>query len=461
MKQRLAKLIPAGSLVLGITTLISYGLGLVRDHYFAQVFGASRALDAYNAAFLIPDLLFNILVASGIAAAFVPIFSELLKFNSDRVAKYANSVMTAAIGSMVFTSVVVIIFANPISALVVPGFNAQDRELVAQILRLLALSPIFFGISNALGAMLVAKRRFLYYGLSPVLYNLGIIGGTIFLTPYFGIMGVAIGTVSGALLHFLVRFLDARKVGFVFKLNFSFQTREFRQTLKLMLPKMIGHPIELATFWAFTAISSTLIPGSVAVMSFARNFESVPVSLIGITIATTTFPILALAIVDRSVERFRKILKNSFLLIFFSSLAAALVTFWIREPLVRLALGGGAFTASDIARTATVLGVFALAIPAEASTQLLARAFYATKNTIIPVVSSVIGFIIAVGSAYLLVPHYGILAMPLGFFVGSVVKLILLIVLIFSRTNKLFPPVSEKEKVALELIEDFSSDKQL
>lgn len=449
MRKRLAKLIPAGSIVLGLTTLFSYFLGLVRDHYFALTFGATRALDSYNAAFLIPDLLFNILVASGIAAAFIPILTELLKLDKSRALKYANSVITAAVGSMIITSIVIIIFANPISYLVVPGFNSADRELVVKILRVLSLSPIFFGISNALGALLVTKRRFLFYGLSPVLYNLGIIGGTILLAPYFGVMGVAIGTIGGAFLHFAVRLFDARRSGFVFDLNFLYRTKEFKQTLKLMLPKMFGHPIELATFWAFTAISSTLIPGSVAVMSFARNFESVPVSLIGITIATTTFPILAMAIVDRSVDRFRKILKNSFLLIFFTSIFAAIVTFLIKEPLVRVALGGGAFQESDIVRTAATLGMFTLAIPTEASIQLLARAFYATKNTIIPVVLSIVGFIIAVGSAYLLVPKYEILAMPLGFFIGSAVELILLILLITFRTKQLFSSAIREEELLL------------
>lgn len=438
MKKQLAKLIPAGSIVLGITVLISYFLGLVRDHYFAQVFGASRALDVYNAAFLIPDLLFNILVASGIAAAFVPILSELLKLDAERAAAYANSVITAAVGSMVITSVIIIIFAGPISALAVPGFDSTDRALTAKILRLLAISPIFFGASNAIGAWLVTKRRFLFYGLSPVLYNLGIIGGTIILAPSFGITGVALGTVGGAFLHLAARFFDARRSGFVFSLRYSFKTAEFKQTLKLMLPKMFGQPIELATFWAFTAISSTLIPGSVAVMSFARNFESVPVSLIGITIATTTFPILAMTMADRSIERFRKVLKNSFLLIFFTSLAAALVTFWLKEPLVRLALGGGAFRESEIIRTAATLGMFTLAIPTEASIQLLARAFYATKNTIIPVALSLMGFIVSVGGAYLLVPRYEILALPLGFFIGGAVELILLGFLISVRTRRLF-----------------------
>src|SRR5579885_3043627 len=99
--KRLLKIIPAGSVVLGITTLLSYALGLARDHTFAQVFGATRPLDAYNAAFLIPDLLFNILVASGIAAAFVPVLTELMELDTKKANDYANSVITAASGAMV------------------------------------------------------------------------------------------------------------------------------------------------------------------------------------------------------------------------------------------------------------------------------------------------------------------------------------------------------------------------
>lgn len=435
--KRLLNFIPAGSAVLVITTFLSYALGLVRDHYFANVFGASRVLDAYNAAFLMPDLLFNVLVASGIAAAFVPVLIGISKVDSRRASEYASSVVTAAVGTMIMTACLIFIFAGPISSIVAPGFSALDKALVAKILRVLSLSPILFGASNAIGAILVTKRRFLFYGLSPVLYNLGIILGTVFLAPTYGIMGVAYGTLGGAFLHLGARFLDISRTDFNLGIKFSFRTPEFSQTLKLMLPKMFGHPIELATFWMFTAISSTLLPGSVAIMSFARNFESVPVSLIGITVATTTFPLLAVAMADNSIIRFRKILRNSFLLIFFTSVLAAIVTYFIREPLVRIALGGGAFSSYDIARTAATLGMFTLVIPIEASIQLLARAFYATQNTITPVILNIIGFVFIVASAYLLVPKFEILALPLAFFIGSTLELILLTIFISMRVRRL------------------------
>ncbi len=204
-----------------------------------------------------------------------------------------------------------------------------------------------------------------------------------------------------------------------------------------MIPKMFGHPVELATFWAFTIIASSLKPGSVAILSFARNFQSVPVSLIGITVATTTFPILAKAVTDHSLQQFRKILKISFWIIFLGSVLAGVVMFVIREPLIRILFGGGAFDQQSIARTALTLGIFTLAIPTESLVQLMARAFYATKNTAIPVVFSIVSFGVATITAVYLVPRFDIVALPFAFFLASTAELILLSIFIFPRLQKM------------------------
>ena len=444
--KRLLKLIPVGSAVLVGTTIASYALGLLRDRAFAQTFGASRALDAYNAAFLLPDLLFNILIASGIAAAFVPIFTELFHKDRQKAYDYTNSSISGATGVMILSAIVIFIFAGPISVLAAPGFPTEDLVLVTKLIRILAISPILFGISNTLGAMLIAKRRFFFYGMSPVLYNLGIIGGAIFLSPQLGIIGVAIGTVLGAFFHMLMRAIDAYLSGFRFHFNFNFKTPEFKKTIKLMLPKMFGHPVELAMFWGFTVIASGLASGSVAVMNFARNFQSVPVSIIGITFATTAFPVMAKAISENSQGDFKKILKSSFWLILGGSTLAAIVTFFIREPLIRVILGGGAFNEAAVARTALALGFFTLAMPTESLVHLLARAFYATKNTTVPVVMSILGLVIAIGGGYLLVPKLDIVAIPLAFFAASLFELIFLVVLLPRRLRKIStPPLLETE----------------
>lgn len=437
MMSSLFKLIPSGSIVLAVTTLISYALGIIRDRMFAQTFGASRVLDAYNAAFLLPDLLFNILIASGITAAFVPIFTELFYSNRTKSYEYTNSIISWATVLMFISALGLIIFSGSISGLVAPGFNPEDQLLVSKIIRILALSPILFGISNTLGAMLVAKRRFLLYGLSPVFYNLGIIGGTFFLAPSFGIMGVAMGTLAGAFLHLLIRIADSFLSGFRFKLNFYFKTVEFKKTIKLMIPKMFGHPVELAMFWGFTVFASTLQTGSVAVMNFARNFQSVPVSLIGVAFSTAAFPLMVKAIANHSPEEFQRILKNSFWLILGGSTLAAIIIFLLREPLVRIVLGGGAFDKEAIERTALTLGVFTLAMPTESLIHLLARAFYATKNTITPVVMSILGFVIAIGGGYVFLPYLDILAIPFSFFAASLAELIILMILLPKRISQL------------------------
>lgn len=424
--KNILRFLPTGSIILSITTFASYGVGLLRDRVLAQTFGAGRELDSYLAAFLLPDFLFNFLIASGIAAAVVPIITDLLQKDTRAAQKYLSSVMSGAVAVMGVVSVFLLLFAGTMSTLIVPGFSPEEQNQVASLLRILAFSPLFFSISNALGAFLIVKRRYLFYGLSPIFYNFGIIAGAFFLAPAFGIMGVAYGTVFGASLHLLLRVFDAFQSGFQFQQSFSFKTTEFQTTIRLMIPKMFGHPVELATFWGFTVLASSLAPGSVTALNFARNFQSVPVSLIGITLATTTFPLLASALTTKNFSEFSRTLKRSLWLILLGSLSAALFIFIVREPLIALVFGGGAFTPEDIQKTALVLGFFTLAIPTESLAHLLARAFYATKNTLVPVLIGLVSFIITISVAWALLPVMGIAAIPFSFFIGSLTKLALL-----------------------------------
>lgn len=422
--------LPTGSIILSITTFSSYGVGLLRDRVLAQTFGAGRELDAYTAAFLLPDFLFNFLIAAGIAAAVVPIVTDLVATHKKKVLEYLNSVILAGVGVMGMVAILLILFAGTISKIVVPGFAPEDQALVSHLLRILALSPLFFSISNALGAYLITKRRYLFYGLSPIFYNFGIIFGALFFTPYFGIIGVAYGTILGALLHLSTRLFDAFQNDFRFQTSFAFRTQEFKTTIRLMIPKMFGHPIEMATFWGFTIFASALTPGSVAIVSFARNFQSVPVSLIGITLATTTFPLLASSLTHKNYQEFSQLLKKSFWLILGGSIAAAIFIFLVREPLIALVFGGGAFTEDNIKTTALTLGFFTLSIPTESLSHLLVRAFYATKNTLTPVLIGLVSFGVTIGCAWFLTSTLGIIALPLAFFSGSLVKLMLLIIIL-------------------------------
>lgn len=420
----LSRFIPRGSVVLASTTLLSYGLGLLRDRTLAQQFGASTSLDSYNAAFLVPDFMFNVLVASGIAAAAVPLFSELSKRGQRNSYEYMNSLLVSAIGVMVIVGIFLGAFAPQLSFFVAPGIDEAGRLLVVQMMRILAVSSIFFAVSNAFGALLVSQKRFLSYGLSPVVYNLGIIVGAIWFAPRVGIIGVAYGTVLGAFLHALLRIVSAMRSGWTWRwVVRPWRTPEMKRTFALMIPKMIGHPVEMLTFWVFTSLASFLTPGSITVLNFARNFQSVPVSLIGIAMSTAAFPLLAEAMLVSRKELGNMLYKVG-RTILFASVAAALLIYVIRYPLVSFLLGGGAFDSDAVAQTALVLGIFCLAIPTESLSHLFARAFYSAKNTTIPVVFGVISLFVSSIVAYVGIQIFGIVGLPLGFFLGSLVKVV-------------------------------------
>lgn len=429
--------VPRGSVVLGVLTLGSYMLGLLRDRTFARTYGAGSELDAYNAAFLVPDFLFNLLVASGIAAAVVPLFTHLKHKSKQAAEQYTNAVLTGSVGVMVIVAAALWFFADGASHLVAPGLSSEAQGQVAQLMRILSLSPLLFAASNTLGAVLVAERRFLFYGLSPILYNVGIIAGTLFLAPRMGIVGAAIGTLIGAALHLLARVIDISWSGWRLRFQTPWNVPATAQTVRLMLPKMLGHPVELATFWVFTALASHLAAGSIAILNFARNFQSVPVSIIGITLATTAFPALAHAAAKKSRRNFSETYWRTFATVGVSSALAGLLLWLIRRPLVAVLLGGGAFDRGDIKLTAATLGIFCLSVPTEALSHLAARSFYATQNTLTPVLFSMASLVVAGVSAYLLLPTLGLMALPLGFFLGSAVKLIGLTALLPRRLRQI------------------------
>lgn len=424
-----------GSVALSLTTVASYALGLLRDRQFAHIFGASHALDAYNAAFLVPDIILNVFVAGALSAAFVPIFTELLDRNNKNDSdEFVSTVLSGSVLVVGVVGIVAFFLAPQLSHLVVKGLDAQGQQIYTNLLRMLLLSPIIFAVSNTIGSILATKERFFWYGMSSVLYNLGTILGTIILGPHIGIYGSAIGTLFGALLHLAPRLIAARSY-FVYRPLLKI-TDDIRTFLKIMLPKMAGHPIEQFTFLGFTIIASTLGEGSIAVMNFAHNFQSMPIAVIGITCGMTIFPLLSKAAARRDAYTFRReTMFGSVAMIILAGLAA-LVLFAIRHPLISILLGGGQFDEHAIKQTAMMLSAFALSIPTESVNQILARSFYALKNSITPTLISIIGLAVALGGAYLWRDSMGIIAIAYGFFAGSVTKLVLMGVLLQRETTR-------------------------
>ena len=421
----LSRFVPQGGVLLSILLFGSYLMGLIRDRIFARTYGAGPELDAYNAAFVLPELTLDVLVASGLAAPFIPIFMQLRR-EGRGANEFGQTILTGAVLVMTVAAVVMFFFAEQTTSLIAPGFDAHQRELYVPLFRIMLVTPIIFAASLSLGDVLLAERRFLAYGAAPLLYNGGIILGLVALSDSIGIFGPAIGAVIGALLHLAIRLWGLRGSSFRPRPRLAFATPAVRDFLRLMLPKMVSHPIEPATFLYFTAVASGLGAGSVTAVSFARNFQSVPVSLIGIAFSLAAFPTLAAAYAAGDRGQFRASLAMNLVTISVLTTAAAIGLFVLGGFAIELLLGGGAFDAEDVALTSLVLSAFALSVPFESLTHLLSRAIYATRHTLLQVAATIAGFVLTLVATGWLAPRIGITAIPLGFAAGSAARVVLL-----------------------------------
>jgi len=420
---RLAGILPRGVILLSALTFASYVMGLVRDRTFARTFGAGSELDVYNAALVLPELVLDVLVIAGLSSAFVPVFSRL-RHEGDGTQVFARTVLTASVLVMLVTVSILFILAPQTVTLVAPGFDPAQQAEYTQLFRVMCVTAVIFAASFALGEMLVVRQRFLSYGLAPVLYNTGIVLGAVLLSPSMGILGAAIGTVIGALMHLGVRVIEIARTDFRYRPALAVRSHGFQRYLRLSIPKAVAQPIEPLTFLFFTSVASTFAAGSISAVSFARNFQSVPVALIGVAFAVTAFPVMSAAAADGDRARFTRLVATNLVTITVLTLGAAIGLWLVGGYAVELFLGGEAFDAEDVELTTMLLGAFALSVPLEAMTHLLSRALYSTNNTILPVTASVVGLVVTVLTVNLLLDGHGVVALPLGFAAGLVAKVI-------------------------------------
>ena len=432
-RRLLSRFVPPGAILLTVLTFGGYLMGLVRDRTFARTYGAGIELDAYNAAFVLPELLLDVLVASGLTAPFVPIYLGLRQDDETAADDFGRTVLTVATLVMAGCAAVLFVVAPWTASVIVPGFDAAHQALYVELFRIMCLTPILFAASIALGEVLVADRRFLTYGLAPLLYNGGIVLGTVLLSDRLGIKAAAVGAVLGAAAHLGIRLLGVLRAGFPVRARLAVRTAAFREFVRLMLPKMASQPIEPLTFLFYTAVATTIGAGAVSSVSFARNFQSVPVSLIGVSFSIAVFPALSSAWAAGERRRFAGLLATNVATIAALTIAAGIGLAVVGEVAIGVLLGGGAFDQAAIERTALVLSVFAISVPLESLTYPLARALYATRNTILQVAASVAGLAALVVACLALVDPLGIVAIPLSFAIGQAVKLVVLSLAIAAR----------------------------
>lgn len=383
-----SKSIASAAFVVGFLGLLSRLTGLIRDRVLAGQFGAGDTLDIYYAAFRLPDLVFNLLVLGAISAAFVPVFLETYRDDKQKGWRLANETLNLIIFVLTAVSVIFILFTPSLIDVFTPGFDASKKELAIRMTRLMFLSPLFLGISAFVTGLLQTFRRFLVSAIAPVMYNLGIILGALFFTDFFGIYGLAVGVIFGAILHLFIQLPVIFEFGFRPEITKKFWTAGTKKIVQLMIPRSLGLAVFQVNLFIMTAFASSLRAGSLAIFNLADNFQAAPAGVIGFAFSTAVFPSLAAAYAKKRLDIFKTRFSFAFNQVIFFTLPVSFLFFILRHQIVGLVLGTGKFSWTDVRLTAAVLGLFTLGMLAQSLVSLLSKSFFAVQDTKTPLIIS-------------------------------------------------------------------------
>ncbi len=423
-----------------VTLTFSNLLGLLRDRLLAAKIPANL-LDSYYAAFRLPDLLTNLIVVGAIAVVFVPIFTELKTKEEAEAWEAANAILNLMLVILAIGSLVLVVAMPFLMPFVVPEFSRDSLSETIRYARWLSITPILFGLSYILSGILNSFHRFVVYALAPLVYNLSIIAGTVFLSPRWGIAGVIAGVIAGAFLHMLIQLPVARGLGWHWQRTLTFRHPAIAKFKTLTIPRMISlFAMQLSTIIA-TALASAW-SGAITYYNLANNIQTMPSAVFASSIATALFPTLSLSAARQDSADFRSHLVQGIRWLFFLLIPATAGLIMLRIQIVRLVLGAGHFGWEATRTTADVLGWFALSLVASGMVPLLARAYYARQEMYKPmfitlvsasltillsiVLSQLLPASVTLGAGYQL--HIGeVAALAIAFSSGTILQAMLLL----------------------------------
>jgi putative peptidoglycan lipid II flippase len=375
--------------LLAAATVTSQILALVRDKLLAYFFGAGHTLDLYYSSFRISDMIYATIASMVAASVLVPF---LIKKNRehDEARHFIDHTFSVFFLAIIAVSAVIFILMPYIIPRLLPGY-ANDPASLHQIIiasRIMLLSPIFLGASNFLASVTQMYNRFLIYAISPLLYNLGIIFGILFLYPLFGLYGLVGGVVLGALMHMGVQIPFVASRGLLPRLRLRIDWKEVREVVMVSFPRTLTlSSTEIAELFLI-ALATFMGTGAISIFNFSFNLQSVPLAVIGVSYASAAFSTLAKFYESGDMKRYIEYMAISIKHIIFWSMPVTVFFIVLRAQIVRTILGAGQFTWTDTRLTAAMLALFTISVIGQSLILLFVRAYYAEGKTRRPLVAN-------------------------------------------------------------------------
>ena len=390
--------------IMASSTLLSSLLGFFRDRLLNSAYMPSRngvsagypvGLDAYTAAFMVPDFMFAVLVSGALSVTFIPIFNERwVKGNKQSAWQISSSMINFMALITMAASVLIIIFADPLMKyLIAPGLSESGHALAVSMMQVIAVNPFIFAVAAVIASIQQAVGRFMFCALAPMLYNVGIIIGTVWFTGGVnlfgwqifdgGIMGVALGVVLGSFLQLIVSAVGLAGLGFDYNFKIYWRNKGFRKVLSLLPARSVDQGMDYVVSLVEVNLASRLADGTVRAYQQALTLHMMPINLIGVAISNAAFPQLTEHLGEGRNDLFQKDLRSLLRIIFWMALPVSVVIFFTRGYVVHFISNGG------VPLIAGILGCLVVAILFRTIYHMAARAFYARQDTKTPLYISI------------------------------------------------------------------------
>ncbi len=390
-----------------VTVMLAFAaakvISLFQTLIIAQTFGVGNELDAYVAANRIPELIVILISGGALTHAFIPVFSGFLAQGDTDAAWQLSSHLINAIFILALALSAAVFAAAPwlVANLVAPGFDLATTRNTVEMMRILLLGTIIFSVSGIFSGILNSHQHFLLPALAPIMYDIGILIGVLFLLPLYGVHGIALGAVLGAAMHFSIQIPGLVIYKMKWKAELGLRNPALWRVIRLMLPRIGGLGVFSLNFLIMNNIASRLSVGSVSALDWGWRLMQIPQTLIGTAMGIVIFPTLAALSEVNDLYGKREAMSGALRFILISSIPAAVGLIVLGQPLISL-LERGAFDSSASALVYSTLSMFTLGLVVHSALEVIARSFYADKDTLTPLFAALGGAFINFALAFIL-----------------------------------------------------------
>lgn len=397
-----------------LTVMIGFsatkGVSLLQTIIIANKFGAGSEYDTFVQGSILPDYIVRLIGGGALGVAFIPVFSALLnKEDNEGAWTLASQVFNTLMLVAITVSTIVMLTAPLlVNHIIAPGLNDADSQQTAEIMRILSVGAIIFSLSGILAGILHGHNHFFLPVLAPIFQDLGLLFGVIFFIEPFGIHGLALGTLLGAILHFSIQVPGLFMFKFKWYPMLGWKDPQLRHVFRLMLPRVLIGVTFLVNLIAISNINSQLGEGAASAFSWGIRFMDIPQALIGTATGIVLFPTLSALTATGRVEERRAAFAGAMRFILFATIPATAGLILVAYPALRLL-----FNEWDSAIIFTSIQVLSVAIIVQSLHEILTRSFYAQQDTLRPLIFSVIASICTVLTVVLMYQWYRAVDPPL------------------------------------------------